>query len=66
MYRQQIAQARRDSKDESYEKSYLALADSGTYPSRRKVAKRLKELKVPLTFADEKRAKEKADAAHYG
>ncbi len=64
LYRQRIAQERRDAKDEAYGKSYRALSGSGTYPSRRKVAKRLKLLKVPLTFADEKRAKKKADAAY--
>ncbi|MEX3639608.1 hypothetical protein AB3X90_35180 [Paraburkholderia sp. BR14427] len=63
LHRQQIAQARRDAKDDAYEKTHFALAASGVYPSRRKVTKRLKALGIQLTFADERRARKKAAAA---
>ncbi|WP_429500517.1 TniQ family protein [Paraburkholderia youngii] len=63
LHRQEIAQARRDAKDDAYKKLHLALADSGTYPSRRKVTKQLKAIGIHLTFADERRAKKKADTA---
>lgn len=60
LFRQRSSQATCAAKDEAYKKSFLALADNGTYPSRRKVAKQLKHSGISLTYADEKRAKRKA------
>jgi transcriptional regulator with XRE-family HTH domain len=62
--RRRSAQETCDARDAAYEKSFLALAHQGTYPSRRKVARHLKQLGVCLPFADEKRAKRKAHAVH--
>jgi hypothetical protein len=63
-FRQRSTQSTSDARDAAYEKSFLTLADQGTYPSRRRVAKQLKQLGVSLTFADEKRAKRKAHSAY--
>jgi hypothetical protein len=63
LHTQQNARARRDANDDAYQESHLALANNGVYPSRRRVMRRLKEKGIRLTFADERRAKQKADAA---
>jgi hypothetical protein len=63
LHKQQMAQARQDAKDDAYKKSHFALADNGVYPSRRKVMKRLKEMGIRLSFAETKRAKDRAHAA---
>jgi hypothetical protein len=63
LHTQKTARVRRDAKDDAYQKSHFALADNGVYPSRREVMKQLKGQGISLTFADEKRAKQKADAA---
>ncbi|WP_425469530.1 TniQ family protein [Paraburkholderia azotifigens] len=54
-----IAQFRQDAKDSAYEKSYRTLAETGAYPCRRKVMKRLKEQGISLTFAQERRAQKR-------
>jgi hypothetical protein len=64
LHTQKTACARRDAKDDAYQASHFALADNGVRPSRRNVMKRLKGQGIRLTFADEKRAKQKADAAY--
>ncbi|MGF6789668.1 TniQ family protein [Paraburkholderia sp. 35.1] len=65
LHTQRIAQARQDAKDQAYERLYLALKNSGTYPSRRKVAKQLKEQGISLSFADERRAQKSVETARW-
>jgi transcriptional regulator with XRE-family HTH domain len=56
LHRQHMAQLRKNAKELAYQQSYLALAESGVYPCRRKVMQRLREKGVSLTFAEESRA----------
>ncbi|MEX3929158.1 TniQ family protein [Paraburkholderia sp. BR10936] len=63
LHQQRTSQERKDAKDHAYQESRLALRDSGTYPSRRKIVKKLQEQGIRLTYADERRAARKARAA---
>lgn len=63
LHRQRTSQARQEAKDIAYKMSHFALASQGVYPSRRKVMKELKELGIRLSFAETKRANDKAHAA---
>ncbi|WP_374992406.1 helix-turn-helix domain-containing protein [Paraburkholderia sp. SARCC-3016] len=63
LHRQRTSQAKQEAKDVAYRTSHFALANQGVYPSRRKVMKQLNEQGIRLSYAETRRANDKAHAA---